>query len=76
MEDMIFSTNIQLQEYAVDTGIVECIKQAVTVADADIRQAENESKFNYMLSTSCNMRRIGSWITASNYTFHIVNEFV
>ena len=38
--------------------------------------AVNEDKTKYMLSTSRDVRRIYSQVTADNYTFEIVNEFV
>ena len=36
--------------------------------------AVNEGKTKYMLSTSRDVRRIASQITADNYTFDTVNE--
>ena len=38
--------------------------------------AVNENKTKYMLSTSRDARLIDSQITADNYTFDTVNEFI
>ena len=38
--------------------------------------ALNEGKTKYMLSTSSDVRRIDSRITADNYTFDIVKVFI
>ena len=38
--------------------------------------AVNEGKTKYMLSTSRDVRRIDSQITADNYTFETVKEFI
>ena len=55
-------------------GSFACVRN-VTVTFSAIEREQN-CKTNYMLSTSRELRFIGSQITADGYTFDIVKEFI
>ena len=79
----IFQKSVQLLAYAVDIDIIRHTKRDVTAAFSAIERestkmglAVNEGKTKYMLSTSRDARHIDSQITADNYTFDTVKEFI
>ena len=79
----IFQKSVQLLAYADDIDIKGRTKQDVTAAFSAIERestkmglAVNEGKTKYMFSTSRDVRRIDSRITADNYTFDTVKEFI
>ena len=79
----IFQKSVQLLAYADDIDIIGRTKRDVTAAFSAIERestkmglAVNEGKTKYMLSTSRDVRRIDSQITADNYAFETVKEFI
>ena len=75
--------SVQLLAYADDIDIIGCTKRDVTAAFSAIERGStkmsltiNEGKTKYMLTTSRDVRRIGSQITADNNSFDTVNEFI
>ena len=80
---IIFQINVQLLIYADDINIIGHTKRDVAAAFNAIKWESTkmgltvkERKTKYMLSTSRYMRRIDSQITADNYTFETVKEFI
>ena len=65
----LFFRSVHLLAYANDIDITGRTKQDVTAAI-------NEDKSNYMLSTSREVRRTDFQITAVNYTFDTIKEFI
>ena len=69
--------------FSNDIGVIGLTKQHVTAAFSAIERestrmglAVNGGKIKYMLSGSRDVRRIDSQITADNYAFETVKEFV
>ena len=72
----LFSTSVQLLEYADDIDIIGSTMRAVTAAFSAIARestkmglALNEGKTKYMLSTNRDVPRMGSQITPNGYNF-------
>ena len=81
--DTIFQKTVQLLAYVDDIDIIGRTKREATAAFSAIGRkstkmgmAVNEGKTKYTLSTSRYLRLIDSQITADNYTFDTVNEFI
>ena len=79
----IFQKSVQLLAYADDNDIIGRTKRALTDAFSAIERestkmglAVNEDKTEYMLSTNRDVQLIDSPITADNYTFDTVKEFI
>ena len=77
------SKSVQLLAYTDDIDIIGRTKRDVTAAFSAIERestkmglAVNEGRTKYMLSTCRNAQRIDSKVTADNYTFETVKEFV
>ena len=81
--DTIFQKSVQLLAYTDDIDIIGCTKRDVTAAfsaieweSAKMGLTVNENKTKYMFSTSRDVRRIDSQITADNFTFDTVKEYI
>ena len=79
----IFQKIVHLLAYADDIDIIGRTKRDVTAAFGAIERestkmglAVSEGKTKYMFSTSRDVRCIDSRITADNYTFDTVKEFI
>ena len=80
---IIFYKSVQLLAYVDDIDIIGRTMRDVTTAFSAIERASakmglaaNEGKTKYMLSTSGVVLRMRSEITANNYNFDVVKEFI
>ena len=81
--DTTFQKSIQLLAYADNIDIIGRTKRDVTAAfsatereSTKMSRAVNEGKTNYILSTNKDVWRIDYQITADNYSFDTVKEFI